>query len=306
MLLNDFFQNFPTFTVIVNCRNSERFLSQCLESIQNQTHTNFEVIVWDNMSVDNTFQIASAYSKSDGRFKVFCGLTPLKLGEARNMAIRESQGRYIAFLDSDDLWHPNFLSDHIKVLDSYEQQIFGIGNVIEIDAAFRLTKDSTVDPVILNPVQPKKIFRKLLKGNTVYFSSLVIPKDFFDHNFGFKPNYVQAEDYELLLRASRNMKCYKTGLAYYRIHEGNATNSQQDALFVESIEILKSYNKHFWGWVTFKLTAARYFLYLDSPTYKSRLKKLKNQKIRVADLLIGAIILSLVTIKSEIFGKRAR
>ena len=263
------------------------------------------MIVWDNMSVDSTFQIASKYSESDGRFKVFCGLTPLKLGEARNMGIRESQGRYIAFLDSDDLWHPTFLFDHIKVLDRYEQEIFGIGNVIEIDAVFCLTKDPTVDPDISNPVQPRKIFRKLLKGNTVYFSSLVIPKQFFDHNVGFKPEYAQAEDYELLLRASRKMKCYKTGLAYYRVHEGNATNSQQEALFLESLEILKSYTKFVLGWITFKLTAARYFLYLSNPTYKSRLKKLKTQKVRVADLLIGAIILGLVTIKSEIFGKRA-
>ncbi len=291
--------------MIVNCRNSERFLSQCLESIQRQTYTDFEVIVWDNMSIDNTFQIAARFSESDSRFKVFCGLTPLELGEARNMAIRESQGRYIAFLDSDDLWHPTFLFDHIKVLDSYEQEIFGIGNVIEVNADFRSSKDPSVDSVILNPLQPSNVFRKLLKGNTVYFSSLVIPKQFFEHNAGFKPKYVQAEDYELLLRASRNMKCYKTGLAYYRIHDGNATNSQQNALFVESLEILKPYTKFFWGWISFRLTAVRYFLYLGNPTYKSRLKELKSQKIRVVDLLIGAIILGVVTIKSEIFGKRA-
>ena len=305
MVLSDTPKKSPDFSVIVNCRNSDRFLKQCLDSIQDQTHSEFEVIVWDNMSVDSTLEIASKYSETDSRFKVFRGSTPLKLGEARNRAIQESQGRYIAFLDSDDMWHSTFLSDHIRVLDSYDQEIFGIGNVIEIDAVFRLTKDVTFDSVIFKPLQLRKIFKKLLKGNTVYFSSLVIPKQFFNYNAGFRPEYVQAEDYELLLRAAKKMKCYKIGLAYYRIHEGNVTNSQHEALFIETLEILRPYTKFVLGWITFKLTAARYFFYLSDTNFKGRLRKLKTHKINVTDLLMGTIILTLVAVKSKMFGKRS-
>jgi glycosyltransferase involved in cell wall biosynthesis len=291
--------------VIVNCRNSEGFLRQCLGSIKNQTYSDYEVIIWDNKSTDSTFQIASKFSETDNRFKVFQGATFLKLGEARNMAIQEARGKFIAFLDSDDLWDPNFLTDHFKALGQWEERVFGIGNVTEIDSNFNLLQVSAKDASTEVTLPPRNIYKKLLKGNTIYFSSLVIPSNFFIQNAGFKGDYVQAEDYEMLLRASQMMKCYKTGLAYYRIHDGNATSVQQDALFTESLQILESHSNHLWGWITFKLTAARYFLYLNNPTYGQRLDRLKTLSVGRVDLLIGAIILGVVTIRSELFGKKA-
>ena len=304
-LLNSASENSPVFSVIVNCRNSEGFLKQCLGSIQNQTYPDYEVIIWDNKSTDKTFEIASEFRESDNRFKVFKGAAPLKLGEARNMAIQAARGQFIAFLDSDDLWHSNFLADHMKALGQCDERIFGIGNVIEIDLTFNLLQASANDSLTEITLSPKDIYKKLLKGNTIYFSSLVIPRSFFIQNAGFKGDYVQAEDYELLLRASRIMKCYKTGLAYYRIHDGNATSGQEDALFMELLQILDSHSNHLWGWISFKLAAARYFLYLSNLTYGQRLDKLKSLSVGKADLLVGAIILGAVTIRSELLGKKA-
>lgn len=277
---------------------------QCLESIKRQTYPNYEVIIWDNRSTDRTFQIASEFRDSDNRFLVFQGETPLKLGEARNLAIQKARGRFIAFLDSDDLWDPNYLADHVKVLQNANQNMFGIGNVVEIDSKFTLTGSDTPLEYLGNSTTPKIIFRKLLKGNTIYFSSLVVPHAYFKQHSGFNPDFTQAEDYELLLRVSQEMKCYKIGLVYYRIHEGNATNAQQEELLRESLQILKLYTGYFWGWISYKLIAARYFLYLDGPSFGKRLEKLKELHIRNADLLIGAIILSAVTIRSEFVGKK--
>lgn len=293
----------PIFSVIVNCRNSARFLQSCLESIQNQTFKNYEVIVWDNCSTDNTFEIAFDFSQADVRFKVIHGETSLKLGQARNAAIHKAQGKYLAFLDSDDLWHSNFLSNHHKVLQDSNDNIFGVGNVIEVNSSFNLLNENNYMSSS-NTTVPNYIFRKLLKGNTIYFSSLVVPVSFFKDQAWFNPEYVQAEDYELLLRISQKLKCYKTGLAFYRIHEGNVTNKQQKELFIETLEILTPYVGYFWGWLSFKLMAARYFLYLDQPTFGQRLALLKEVKVNKSDLFIGTIILSIVTIKSEF--KRAK
>lgn len=298
MPLNNSSMDAPIFSVIVNCRNSAKFLQSCLESIQNQTFKNYEVIVWDNCSTDNTFEIALDFSQVDNRFKVFHGETSLKLGEARNAAIRKALGKYLAFLDSDDLWHSNFLANHHKVLQESDDNIFGVGNVIEINSSFKLLNEDNFK-FSSNTIMPNYIFRKLLKGNTIYFSSLVVPISFFKDQAWFNPEYVQAEDYELLLRISQKLKCYKTGLAFYRIHEGNATNIQQEALFIETLQILTPYVGYFWGWISFKLTAARYFLYIDQPTFGQRLALLKELKVNKSDLLIGTIILSVVTIKSE-------
>lgn len=302
--MNNHSENIPKFSIIVNCRNSEIFLKQCLESIKWQTYSNYEVIIWDNASTDNTFEIASEFRESDNRFLVYQGETSLNLGEARNRAIQKARGIFIAFLDSDDLWDPNYLADHIKVLQNTNEKIFGIGNAVEIDSRFKLTEKNI--PIESKQIQtpPEIIFRKLLKGNTIYFSSLVIPISFFKEHDCFKPEYVQAEDYELLLRASQELKCYKTGLVYYRIHEGNATSTQQAELFHESLQILKPYAGYFWGWISYKLIAARYFLYIDRPSFGQRLEKLKELHVGKIDLLIGSIILTAVTIRSEYVGKK--
>ena len=277
---------------------------QCLESVRGQTYPNYEVVIWDNKSTDSTFEIACEFRESDKRFLVYQGDTSLKLGEARNLAIQKARGRFIAFLDSDDLWDPNYLADHMKVLQNTNQKLFGIGNVVEIDSRFTLTEKNNPIESQRIPTSPELVFRKLLKGNTIYFSSLVIPNRFFEENDGFKPEYVQAEDYELLLRASQELKCYKTGLAYYRIHEGNATSGQKEELFLESLQILKPYAGYFWGWISHKLIAARYFLYIDRPTFGQRLEKLRELHVGKTDLFIGAIILSAVTIRSECVGKK--
>jgi glycosyltransferase involved in cell wall biosynthesis len=294
----------PGFSVIVNCRNSERFLIQCLESIRRQTYPDFEVIIWDNKSEDRTFEIASDFCNLDNRFFIYRGAISLKLGAARNSAIQKARGKFIAFLDSDDLWDPNFLNDHIKVLQNSNQKTFGIGNVIEIDSGFNLSRDSAIDKLTNESTAPDTVFRKLLKGNFIYFSSLILPRSFFEKQKGFKPEYVQAEDYELLLRASQELECYKTGLAYYRIHEGNATGAQQEELFAEALQILKPYSRYFWGWISYKLTAVRYFLYLDQPSFGQRLEKLKELHVSKFDLFIGGIILGIVTIKSEFLRKK--
>lgn len=305
MPLNNLAKNLPEVSVIVNCRNSESFLKQCLDSIKNQTYSSYEVIIWDNQSTDRTFEIASGFSRSDNRFKIFRSTTFLKLGEARNQAIKEAKGNFFAFLDSDDLWHPAYLSDHLGILKSSNQKIFGVGNVIEIASDFSLEQNSVEEFEIPITTPPKNIFKKLLKGNKIYFSSLVIPKDFFINQAAFNAEFVQAEDYELLLRASRMMKCYKTGLVFYRIHEANATNRQEDSLYLESLTILEQYKDYFWAWVSFKLTAARYFLSLKNYTYGQRLDILKGLKVGTGDLFIGAAILCIVTAKSEFFGRSA-
>lgn len=294
----------PIFSVIVNCRNSERFLEQCLESIKKQTHTDYEVIIWDNKSNDRTFEIASLFQESDNRFLVYKGDAPLKLGEARNMAIQKARGRFIAFLDSDDLWDPNFLADHSGILQNTSEKVFGIGNVLEINSEFKLIDSCIHHNFEKISTLPDIIFKRLLKGNTIYFSTLVLPSSFFKEQKGFKSDYVQAEDYELLLRASRELKCYKTGLAYYRIHESNATSTQQEELFLELLQILKPYSRYFWGWVSYRLNAARYFLFIDRPTFGQRLERLRELQVGTTDVFLGAIILSAVTIKSEFRGKK--
>ena len=95
----------PEISIIVPAFNEEKFISRCLDSILNQTFTDFEVICIDDGSTDSTFDIISVYAKKDSR------IIPLKntgkgVSSARNFGIENSHGKYIGFVDSDDFIQP--------------------------------------------------------------------------------------------------------------------------------------------------------------------------------------------------------
>lgn len=95
----------PKISIIVPAYNEEKYIARCLDSILNQTFTDFEVICVDDGSTDNTFNILTEYSKKDSR------IIPLKntgkgVSSARNFGIENSKGEYLGFVDSDDFIQP--------------------------------------------------------------------------------------------------------------------------------------------------------------------------------------------------------
>ena len=106
--------SYPVFTIIVPVYNTEKYLWDCLLSIQKQVLDNFEVIVVDDGSTDNSFNIASRFCKTDSRFKLF-RQNHQGVSRARNYALSKARGRYIAFLDSDDWIATNFLDQVLRI-----------------------------------------------------------------------------------------------------------------------------------------------------------------------------------------------
>ena len=98
----------PFISVIVPIYNVEPYLKGCLDSLINQTETNFEAILVDDGSTDKSGKIADEYARKDARFKVIHQANK-GLSGARNSALKIARGTYIAFLDSDDYVHPDFL-----------------------------------------------------------------------------------------------------------------------------------------------------------------------------------------------------
>ena len=100
-------------SVIMNCFNGEKYLSDAIMSVLNQDYENFELIFWDNQSTDNSASIFKSFE--DKRLKYFYAETHTNLYEARNYAIEKSNGEFIAFLDTDDIWKYNKLSTQIPL-----------------------------------------------------------------------------------------------------------------------------------------------------------------------------------------------
>ena len=102
----------------MNCFNGEKYLNEALDSVLAQTFQNWELIFWDNQSVDKSAEIFKKYT--DRRFKYFFAPKHTLLSEARNSAIDHSTGELLAFLDVDDWWAPEKLEKQIPLFDDQE------------------------------------------------------------------------------------------------------------------------------------------------------------------------------------------
>ena len=98
----------PLISIIVAAYNAQSYIDECLQSIEEQTYTNFEVIIVDDGSDDGTVQCAGKFAEKDQRFHVIRN-DHVNAGHARNTGIREASGEYLAFIDADDRLHDDYL-----------------------------------------------------------------------------------------------------------------------------------------------------------------------------------------------------
>lgn len=109
-------QDSPLISVITPSFNSSKFIADTIESVINQTYENWEMIIVDDCSTDNTREILSSYAQKDGRINVIFLKENSGAGAARNRALEAAKGRFITFLDSDDLWVPEKLQTQLEFM----------------------------------------------------------------------------------------------------------------------------------------------------------------------------------------------
>ena len=106
----------PLVSIIINCFNGEEYLREALESVITQTYKNWEIIFWDNQSIDTSAQIFKSYQ--DSRLKYYLAPSHTKiLYEARNYALKKVTGDFIALLDVDDYWLPDKLEKQMPLFN---------------------------------------------------------------------------------------------------------------------------------------------------------------------------------------------
>jgi glycosyltransferase involved in cell wall biosynthesis len=226
----------PLISIIINCYNSEKHLSQTIDSVINQTYKNWEIIFWDNISTDNSADIVKRYE--DSRIKYFLASIHTNLGEARNLAVNESSGSWIAFLDCDDIWVNNKLEIQVnQILSEPDAGLF-------YSKADFFTSDNTKYGSIMPDSLPSgNIFLKLVKENFIVLSTAIIRKDVFYKVGKINNTLCQAEDYDLFIKISHKFKVisHQKALCYYRVHNNNLSNFQKEEAFIESLKILEMY-----------------------------------------------------------------
>lgn len=106
----------PLVSIVTPCYNSEKYIRQTIESVLNQTYKNFEMIIVDDVSTDKSVEIIKEYQEKDSRIKLIEAKEKIGASGARNLALREMKGKFVAFLDSDDLWAKEKLEKQVKFM----------------------------------------------------------------------------------------------------------------------------------------------------------------------------------------------
>ena len=235
--------NKPLVSVIVNCYNSASYLDKTIESILNQTYRNFEIVFWDNQSTDNSAEIYLSYK--DLRCKYFYADEHTKLSTARNLAIEKASGEFIAFIDCDDLWMSSKLEYQVDVLLADPE----VGFVYSDFDIIMMSNDDNAKSLyysysrfVYRTSEKRNIYHKLLEGNFIIFSSVIVRKSIFVSTGGFKPEFSHDEDYDLLIKCSLISKgaVVNKKLISYRIHSSNNSFNNRKMSLNENSIILAS------------------------------------------------------------------
>ncbi len=210
----------PKVSIIMNCLNGEKFIHDSIKSIIKQNYKNWEIIFFDNNSSDNSKKIFLSFS--DKRLKYFKSKKVLKLYKARNQAIKKAKGKFICFLDVDDLWNKNKLSQQIKYLQNNRNCKILYSNYIAVNEI----KNKNYKP--FDKLLPHgDITKQLLNEYTISILTTMIDAKVFKEN-KFKENYSIIGDFDFFIRMSKKYKihCIQKYLAYYRIHSSNFSTNK--------------------------------------------------------------------------------
>lgn len=108
----------PLVSIVMPSFNSEKYIQAAIDSVTSQTYNNWELLVVDDGSNDNTSKIVMDYCENDTRIKLFKFYTNKGTAKARNVGVANSSGKYVAFLDSDDIWSPKKLQKQIAFMEN--------------------------------------------------------------------------------------------------------------------------------------------------------------------------------------------
>jgi hypothetical protein len=207
--------NQPLVSVAMAVCNAERFLAEAIESILGQTFTDFEFIIFDYGSTDNSKSIISSYAARDSRIK-FREVPPCVLPVARNASCSLAQGRYIAIMDADDVSLPNRLSREVDYMESHPRVAL-LGGAVE-------WMDSSGRPFIVarHPTESGELKSEMATHCTFWHPTVIMRREAYGAVGGYRPAFVCAHDYDLELRIAEKFDCANLSevVLKYRIHPG--------------------------------------------------------------------------------------
>lgn len=212
-------------SIITPSYNCEKYISQTIRSVQLQTYRNWEMIIVDDCSTDKTCEIVEQFAANDSRIKLIRQKSNLGAGAARTRAMRESKGRFIAYLDSDDIWKPQKLQKQVSFM-------------LNKNCGFSCTSYEVIDD---NGKRKGKVVHMLSKVDYVGFLTnnllqtvgIMVDTKKVNKDLLIMPNIRRRQDAATWLQILKaGYKCYgiKEVLAEYRRTEGSLSSNKFKAI----------------------------------------------------------------------------
>lgn len=207
-------QEQPLVSVLMTVYNREKYIAEAVKSVIESSYKNWELIIVDDQSKDESLNIAQAFAAEDDRIKVYRNEENLGDYPNRNRAASYAQGKYLKYLDSDDLIYPYSLEIMVNGMENHPDAGMGF--------TYNNYENENKFPIYFNESQTFKN-HFFVKG-ILYIgpSGGIYRKDFFEELSGFNPVFKVASDYDFSMRAAgkRPILLFQRDLIWWRQHEG--------------------------------------------------------------------------------------
>lgn len=205
-------------SIITPTYNSLQFIEETIQSILNQTYSNWELLITDDCSTDGTRELLKQYASKDNRIKIFQLDKNSGPGVARNNSIKNASGRFIAFCDSDDQWKPDKLEKQIKFLT--------INDLAFTFSAYQKINEKGEKGGIIN-IPDEVHYNHLLKSCPIGCLTAIYDTE----KIGkvYMPEIRKRQDYGLWLKIFQiigSAKGMKENLAYYRVRSNSVSSNK--------------------------------------------------------------------------------
>lgn len=222
-------------SVVMTVYNGSSYIREAIESILEQTYTNFEFIIIDDGSVDDSCEIINEYAKKDTRINLISRGNK-GISDTLNEGLTVADGEYIAMMDQDDISLPNRFEKQVEFLDN-NNEYAAVGTLSEligpegdrISCLFQITGHENIDNEHMKG-----------KGGAIMHSSVMIRKESLEKISGYRKEFNQAADFDMFLRLAEIGKLENISEVcfLYRVHPesaGNASRAEQQSSAVKAV-----------------------------------------------------------------------
>lgn len=256
--------NSELVSIITPSYNSSKFIGETIKSILAQTYQNWELIITDDCSTDNTCEIIEEYIKNDSRIKLIKLNKNSGAGVARNTSIQNASGKYIAFCDSDDRWFPEKLAKQVWFM--------GVKKCLLSYSSYLLCDENNhIEGIVVSPKE--ETLKSMMRDDKMGFLTVIYNAE----KLGkiYLPFMRKRQDWAWKLKVLQKCKVaygMKEPLAIYRIRKDSISHNKK-SLVRYNIEVYRE----IFGWSYLRSTLFFYSCFLPAYLKKKAFLKLLNK-----------------------------